>query len=231
MGVIWCLGMYASASTWLFNAVRDMAALRGEVKTCFWSGTANLAGLTAPGRTMVVKSHEITDPATVNWLAANASHILITLRDPRDAVTSLMIHHGYEFDRALDHVAAAARLCVRFAADRRALVLAYESLFFEKPETLSAVDARLGLNTTAPSRQPIFDRLLRAEVEKHIANMPRLPGMLQDRISGDMLDPATHWHTHHAGRTGEIARWRHKLTAAQATKVEARLAGCFTLGK
>jgi hypothetical protein len=208
-----------------------MAALRGEVRTCFWSGAADVVGLEAAGRSVVVKSHEITDAATVDWLAAKAGKILITLRDPRDAVTSLMMYHGYAFERALDHVDEAARLCVRFAADRRALVLAYEGRFFEKPETLAALDGVLGLNTAAAARQVIFDRLRRGEVEKHIANMPRMAGVLQDRVSGDMLDPRTHWHTHHAGRSGEIGRWRHGLTAGQVARVEERLAGCFTLGK
>jgi hypothetical protein len=34
----------------------------------------------------------------------------------------------------------------------------------------------------------------------------------------------THWHTHHAGRTGEIGRWRQMLTEEQVLEVE-RLLG------
>jgi hypothetical protein len=58
--------------------------------------------------------------------------------------------------------------------------------------------------------------------------MDRLPGILQDRVSGDRLDPQTHWHTHHAGRTGEIGRWRRELSPAQADAVVERLQRCFS---
>jgi hypothetical protein len=226
--VIWCLGMYASASTWLFNVVREMAAPHGEVETHFWAGPADLSGPAQAGRLTVIKSHEISDPATVEWLSKHAEKIIVSIRDPRDAVTSLMMYHGYPFERALDHVDASARLCVRFAAERQALVLHYESAFFEKPETLGKLASFLEFESAADTNDMIFNRLRRAEVEKHIANMPRLPGILQDRVSGDMLDPRTHWHTHHAGRSGEIGRWRHRLTAAQAKRVEAKLTGCFS---
>ena len=57
--------------------------------------------------------------------------------------------------------------------------------------------------------------------------MDRLPGILQDRISGDLLDPQTHWHTHHAGRSGEIGRWRRELTQAQADAVIAACGGAL----
>jgi hypothetical protein len=50
-------------------------------------------------------------------------------------------------------------------------------------------------------------------------------------VSGDRLDPRTHWHTHHAGRSGEIGRWRHMLSAAQAAEVEAALGDCYDFGE
>jgi hypothetical protein len=226
---IWCIGLYASASTWLFNALRQTAAIahKGNVKTHFFSGTGNFAGFDAPGALNIVKSHEIRDDATVAELARRSDKIFVTLRDPRDAVTSLMLYHGYNFTRALDYVNDAARLCVRFSADPRTLMMTYESEFFDESATMAKIAAHAGLNIPPAEATKIFNGLKREAVEKYIAGLPKMPGILQDRVSGDRLDPKTHWHTHHSGRSGEIGRWRRQLTPDQVSEVEQRLADCF----
>ncbi len=227
--VIWCLGMYASASTWLFNVTRQLHenAGAGPVKTDFFSGKGNFAGFDQAGQTVIVKSHEIKDDATVLEMSRRADRILVTMRDPRDAVTSLMLYHAYDFDRALPLVEQAARLCMGFARDKRALLLHYESGFSGQAATLPRVAAHLKYPLTDVAAQRIFDANRREEVEKYIAKMPRMQGVLQDRVSGDRLDPRTHWHTHHAGRDGEMGRWRHMLSDVQAVAVVAKLRDCY----
>ncbi len=218
---IWCLGLYGSASTWMFNAVRLLhgaAEPPVPVKTYFFSGQADFAAFGAPVA-HIVKSHEISDQETERELSRRADTILITVRDPRDAVASLMRYHHHAFDRALSHVAQALQLCMRYAADPRASLYTYESCFFEDAATPEAVAAHLGLSLPPQAGAKIFQVLERGNVEAHIARMDRIPGILQDRVSGDLLDPQTHWHTHHAGRSGEIGRWRRELTQAQADTV------------
>lgn len=206
-----------------------MAAIahQGTVKTHFFSGAADFSGFDTAGALNIVKSHEIRNDATVAELARRSDKIFVTVRDPRDAVTSLMLYHAYEFSRALDYVNDASRLCVRFAADPRSLMMTYESEFFDDPATMAKMAAHAGLQLPAADATRIFDGLRREAVEKYIAGLPKMPGVLQDRVSGDRLDPKTHWHTHHSGRSGEIGRWRRQLTPAQIAEVEARLADCF----
>jgi hypothetical protein len=224
---IWCIGLYASASTWAFNAVRLIhEATRLPARTYFFSGASNLAPLAEP-LTHIVKSHEISDPATVQDLGRRAAKIIITVRDPRDAVASLLRYHNHSFESALNHVDQTLRLCVRFAPDPRAKLYYYEQKFFENPATPANIATHLGLNPPPTACAQIFESLKRENVEKHIARMPTLPGILQDRISGDRLDPQTHWHTHHAGRTGTIGGWRSHLDTAQAQAVAARLHDVF----
>ncbi len=217
--VFWCLGMYASASTWLFNVARQIQEAAGPARTHFFSGTGDFAGFDQPGVAHIVKSHEIKDEGTILQLSHRAERILVTMRDPRDAVTSLMLYHGYEFDRALPLVAQAARLCMGFARDKRAVLWHYESGFSATPDSVGQIAVHLGIPLDPAAQQRIFAANRREEVEKYIAKLDRMPGTLQDRVSGDRLDPKTHWHTHHAGRTGEIGRWRHMLTPAQAAAV------------
>lgn len=231
--IIWCLGMYASASTWLFNVVQQIHEQSGQglLKTTFFSGKGDLSGFAAPGVTWIVKSHEITDEATVLGLAARAQKILVSMRDPRDAVTSLMLYHGYAFEKALPLVSAASRLCMGYGRDKRALLWHYETGFFEDPATLAKLAGWAGYPLDAMNAERIFAGNQRKEVEKYIAGLPKLRGVLQDRVSGDRLDPRTHWHSHHAGRSGEIGRWRQGLSAAQAAEVEQGLGDCYAFAQ
>ena len=222
--IVWCLGLYASASTWAFNVLREMAAAQGPVKTHFLSTSFSPPSLAAPNTTHLIKSHEVENQAALAWLTANATHILVTLRDPRDAIASLMPYHNYDFPRALDYVHKATALCVRFAPDRRAKVLHYETAFFDDPKTLTAFNDFLALQTPPQTLAQIFANSRRETIETYIASLPTKPGVLQERTTGDLLDPETHWHTHHAGRTGTSGRWQTLLTPAQIQSAESRLA-------
>jgi hypothetical protein len=53
--------------------------------------------------------------------------------------------------------------------------------------------------------------------------MPKMPGILSDALSGDLLDAKTQWRSHHAGRNGEIGKWKKVLTAKQASEAERRV--------
>lgn len=223
--VIWCIGLYASASTWVFNVVRLLHAQAQPplpIKTYFLSGAADFAPFAAPV-SHIVKTHELNVMTTEDELARRAEKIIITLRDPRDAITSLMLYHHKEFEHALKHVDDTIRLCIRHGGHPRARVFYYESRFFENPETVSAIAGHLGIAVPPGASQKIFGALKREEVEKHISKLGRLPGMLVDPLSGDRLDPQTHWHTHHSGRDGEIGRWKHRLTMEQVRETQNRL--------
>jgi hypothetical protein len=222
--VIWCLGMYGSASTWLFNVVRQVFEFTQDdkIQTYFVSTKRDCSAFSQANVIHLIKSHEISDDGTVIELAGRANKILMTLRDPRDAVTSLMAYHGHSFEKALGLVEQTAHLCSGFAKDRRTNIFHYESAFFEDPRTIQDLASILGYQLPEEIVQRIFNGLQRAEIEKYIAGLPRQPGVLQDRISGDLLDPATQWHTHHAGRSGEVGRWRHMLSDAQVKIIEQR---------
>lgn len=72
-------------------------------------------------------------------------------------------------------------------------------------------------------RSRIFADTCRSAIETHIARLAALPTALHDAASGDVVDTATQWHTHHANRSGEIGRWRHLPTLADVAIIEQRL--------
>ncbi|MDR3506191.1 MAG: hypothetical protein P4L52_08090 [Acidocella sp.] len=222
---IWCLGMYGSASTWLFNVVRQV---QGESDTAqpvshFFSREESFESFSRGNTVDLVKSHEISDDATIIELASRVRKMFITVRDPRDAVVSLMLARSHTFERALHFVGQSARLCAEFSGDKRAQLFVYETEFFNVVGTVKRVAVHLGFSITNEAMQRIFAATSRPEVEKYIAAMHKQSGILQDKVSGDLLDPKTQWHTHHAGRSGEIGRWRQILTSQQIREVEAQV--------
>jgi hypothetical protein len=236
--VYWCLGMQASASTWTYNVAREIATSvypSLPVQGRFVRTLADVARLDQPGRTHIVKTHDIDDDEALAALSVRADAIIITIRDPRDAVTSFMLYHPFShdsakpseaqkaFDRSLALVEQSARLCARFAGEQRSLLLRYEAGFTDDVTTLDCIAGMFRRSLAASDRSRIFASSRRAAVEALIAELPQQRTTLIDKASGDLVDPVTQWHTFHAGRTGEIGRWRRMLTEAQVLEIERRL--------
>lgn len=227
MSVLWCQGMFASGSTWLYNVARSVAAElepAREVQGRFVFSREDTLGLgpREGNQTIrhVVKSHQTI--AGVYEIAAEADAILVTLRDPRDAVVSLMQYSNFSFQRALFNVCRAAEACIRLGANPRAVTLHYERGFIDDPSTIDGVARHMGGAIAVARRDEIFAANRRAAVEAFIGRLDDQPTTIRDR-DGDVYDLASHWHRHHAGRTGESGRWRRLLYPAQIYGIEANL--------
>jgi sulfotransferase family protein len=223
--MLWCLGMYASGSTWVFNAAMKIcAAVSPEVPVvgCYVTTLADLDLTEQQQRLGIVKTHNADDEAT-NALQRPADAILMSVRDPRDCVTSLMLYQRYRVPQALEMIERSAQACARFAADPRAVLLRYEDGFIDDPATLDKIAASIGGPLANSDRARIFAELCRPAIERHIAALHTLPTALRHAASGDVVDLATQWHSHHANRSGEVGRWRHMLTLAEVAVIEQRL--------
>jgi hypothetical protein len=220
----WCLGLRGSGSTWLFNAVRKVAlalAPERQILGPYVVRCTDLVSLDDAERLVIVKSHE-TDEAAAAELSKHAKAIWISIRDPRDCVTSLMQYHGAAFDAALRTVDANARFCTRFASDPHARVLRYESGFADDMATLDLIAIGLGGVLAADDRERIFAETRRTAVEAFIKDLDTLPTAVRPS-PGNLVDTVTKWHNHHANRTGEIGRWRQILSHGQVAQIERRL--------
>lgn len=222
----WCLGMYASASTWTFNVVKHVAATLLPDKPVLSRFVADEPPEEAAAHTIVVKTHATT---AYEELARRATAIIVTIRDPRDAIASLLTHNKPPFDMALNVTEATAGMCGHFMSDPRAVALKFENRFFDDPATVAHIAARFpgALSDTDAAR--IFAALRRDAVDSFIADLETLPSATTefDEVTGhwDTYDLLTGWHKHHAGRTAEIGRWRRELTSEQVTAIEQRLGG------
>jgi len=223
----WCLGMQASASTWIYNAALKIAPILVPdvpAQGRFVAYRGKLGFLDDPGL-HIVKSHGVDAPTEAE-LGKRATSIIISLRDPRDAVASLMLYHSENFKEALTEVERAAATCARFAADPRAIVLRYETRFTEDPATIDRIAGIFGRELPRQDRDLIFDESRRENVEKLISSFEQ-SSRAQPAGGEDFYDPDTQWHKLHIGRTGEIGKWRRTLSEGQIARIEARLSDCM----
>lgn len=153
------VGLHASASTWVFNVVRELmvAALgRADVAAGFATTADDVTGAgVAPGMHRVVKTHGWPDlPA---FARQHGAAVLVSVRDPRDAVLSLMQRFGDSLPVSANGIGHDCR-CAHACADARYPVLRYEERFFADRASVSRIAAELGL-AVPPAR---MDRIFRA---------------------------------------------------------------------
>jgi hypothetical protein len=216
--VYWCAGVYASGSTWAFNVMRGIAAALHpgkEVRGRFVNVLTDLDGIDDDAVVHVVKTHDVP-PEVAAQLLTRATRIVATIRDPRDAITSLILYQRFGFAAALDWVGRSAKFVAGLAADPRALLLRYEDGFIETPATLDRIAQWFGGTLDPAERDRLFAAHTRAAVETLIATF--------DKTRDDGIgDAKTQWHRHHAGRSGEVGRWRRMLTPDRAAAAEQEL--------
>jgi len=232
--IVVCAGMYSSGSTWLFNALRGIgkASLGADaVASCFADQLEQLPQPDPRIRLLVVKCHR---PSTGHlWLTrTGGGAFLSTVRDPRDAVASLMQRFGQSFDEALAQVTESAQRLAELAPCIGE-PLRYESGFPSDPATIPALAARIGLPLSSETAAELSAELAPDAVRTRLAGWSA-EGRFGDRKPDRAVDPETHWHPGHVGdlRMGKFAQ---VLDEAQALEVlyanlrPIRIFGCAAL--
>jgi hypothetical protein len=225
--MFWCLGMFSSASTWTFNVMRQIAiALSpdGTTQAQFLDFDDPIPPFHESRGIVLFKTH---GSGVARELGRRAEGIVITLRDPRDAVVSLMQSNKLPFDIALRMTEVSAWTCVPFMKHPRSLLLHFEDRFFDDPATVGRVAALFPGTLPQGKSTQIFAALRRDAVDAFIADMDGKPTTQTafNAVTGrqDVFNVATGWHRHHAGRTGEVGRWHRDLTDFQIRAIEHRM--------
>jgi hypothetical protein len=212
-----CCGLNSSGSTWLFNLLREICLAEGwRFLSLFAASEADLLPLLVGTARIVVKLHA-PPPALRSFIAGCGEPLLMTVRDPRDAVVSLMRRFGQGFDAALDQIAASAESLAELAKLRPIEALRYEDGFVGSPALFDRVAAMLGAGPLGGRREAILARLSPDQVARRIDELAaagRLPGG---------VDLATHWHLNHVG-DGKVGKFADALSPAQQDAVARRTA-------
>lgn len=220
----WCLGMYSSGSTWMFNAIRAVGntLFPGESHIGIY---AESTGQLPPGwpesDRLIIKSHH-TDATATALVSQHADRIWISVRDPRDAVASAMTYMFPDFASTLEAVTRSALHAERFIRDPRSVLLRYEDGFIDDPITLDRFASAFSRTLSPQDRDRLFQQTRRTAIEAMIQEFDPNE-TVDDGFPGHRVHMETQWHTHHLNRTGEVGRWRHTLDATQVKEVERRL--------
>lgn len=221
------IGLYSSASTWLFNVVRElMIAQHGEDRVwATYSETvqAVLENRRAFGRFLVWKMH-YGDTAWDVFADLARPTVLLSVRDPRDAIFSLTTRFkGTRFDVAANAITRCCRRAMQ-CADRGHPVLRYEDGFFEKASTVHAVAAYIGTQVEDTTVASIFARYTPEAVQAFAENLGALP---PERLEGDpevdIYDTLTHIHRGHIGDR-RAGKWLDRLNPQQQQDLTAHFA-------
>jgi hypothetical protein len=209
--VIVTVGLHGSASTWVFNVVRELLIAsvgEGEVLALYADRASELPDDVMQGRRrhVVVKSHHGSADLD-DWLAAARSQIVMSIRDPRDACLSMAQRFRARIEDAARWLAKDCRRVLRLAAGNPPL-LRYEDRFFDDPSAVGRLADTLGVSVSPADLAAIAARYRTEAVRSFAQRLAQLP---RDRVtefaSSHLLDQVTQIHGVHIG-DARSGKWR-----------------------
>ena len=211
------VGLHGSASTWVFNIVRELiAVVAGPERTLsFFAdqlGQMPAEALRA-GKYVVLKSHHGSHELDA-WLKERDGLVILSLRDPRDACLSM----SQRFSAPLrDSVLWIAQDCARVArlAGQGYPLLRYEDRFFEDRGSLDRLADLLGVTCSPEVKETIFARYRTEAVRCFARKLDELPPERLTVVAGFRMDQVTQVLAPHIG-DGRTGKWRDLPEQARA---------------
>jgi Sulfotransferase domain len=221
--LIACLGLPRSATTWTFNVVRAIAAeTRRDFVGVFAQTADDLAAKVPPGAANIVLKAHLPDPGLARLLSASQAPVILTWRDPRDAVVSYVERVESDVPSAIRIMTHCCCVLAEFATSHPHLLLVYEDQFCENPLSIDRIADYLGIPISPNRADEIYQALRFESVSRAIRNWSGELG--PDSGFNTHVDLETHWHKDHLG-DGKVGKWTEKLTKDWGRTVDCALSG------
>jgi hypothetical protein len=207
--LIACVGLHGSASTWVFNVIRELVGARlgpDQVLTFYADELAQLPTDTVrAGRHIVFKSHHGSHELD-RWLQERHAPVILSLRDPRDACLSMAQRFAAPLQHSVRWIANDCRRLARLAEQGHTL-LRFEDRFFDERRSVDLLSDRLGILSAAEVKDEIFARYQTEAVRCFAGKLEELPPERLTMVAGYRMDRVTQVLATHIGdaRTG---KWR-----------------------
>jgi hypothetical protein len=213
------LGLHGSASTWVFNVARELLVEQfgaAAVHPCHALRAADLECLAAaPGQHIVAKTHGW--PLLPVFARQWSARLVISVRDPRDAVLSVMQRFGEPFERSLQGIVQDCR-SVLACAGAGYPVLRYEDRFFERPAAVRLIATYLRLPLSEATAARIFAAYATDAVREFASGLGALPAERLDGQGSFRFDRLTQITNTHIG-DGRVGKWQEALDPRQQALV------------
>lgn len=232
--VILCAGMKSSGSTWLYNVVFEIVkaglrqklakrstACKTKIVQFYGDRVSDFPPNAASAFHIVVKTH-LPDSSLDFLMRFSSARMFLTVREPRDAIASLMERFHHPFEGSLGDIGKGS---VRIAHLRHAYnppVFRYEDGFFDRRETVAAIARMLNVPLSKAEIGRIFERHTKAAVRRRIVHLTS-KGFFGEHASPDDFHPRSHWHPGHIG-TGTVGKFAAILSISQQRSVLAATA-------
>ena len=226
--------MKSSGSTWLFNVVFEIvkaglrpkfakgsAARKTKIAQFYADKVSDFPANAASASHLVIKTH-LPDSSLDFLMRFSSARIFLTVREPRDAIASLMERFHHPFESSLDGVGEGS---IRIAHLRRAYnppVFRYEEDFFDRRQTVTVIAKMLNVSLSKAEVGRIFERYTKVAVGRRIVHLAR-KGVFGEHASPDDFHPRSHWHPGHVG-TGTVGKYAAILSISQQRLVLAATA-------
>ncbi len=215
--VIATVGLHGSASTWVFNIVRELVATTvgpDRMLTFYADELGQMPEDSArAGKTMVFKSHHGSHELD-SWLQQRAAPIILSLRDPRDACLSMSQRFAAPLQHSVQWIARDCQRLARLAGQGHAL-LRFEDRFFEEPQSVDRLADGLGITCSPEAKASIFARYRTEAVRCFAAQLEDLPPERLTLVGSYRMDRVTQVLEPHIG-DGRIGKWRDLPAPVQA---------------
>lgn len=198
--------MHASASTWVFNVVRELlVATVGEhqVKALYADERAQVPE--SDGQYLLIKSHHGSQGLD-DWLASSNARIFLSVRDPRDACISMSQRFRSPLGHTAQWIANDCNRLLRLEPLGHPL-LRYEDRFFEDKMAANRVAQALDVHLAPAVIDGIFDRYSTEAVRTFAQTLEELPPERLTTVVTFQMDRVTQILGPHIGDT-RSGKWR-----------------------
>lgn len=204
--VVATIGMHASASTWVFNVVRELLiATMGKIQVVSLYADQREQLPDVVGRCLVIKSHH-GSAGLDSWLSETGARIFLSVRDPRDACVSMCQRFQSPLAHCAQWIGNDCNRLLRLAPQGYPL-LRYEDRFFDDKDMVKRIAVSLALQLPPEMIDTIFNRYRTQAVRTFAESLEQLPPERLTTVVKFPMDRVTQILGPHIGDTLS-GKWR-----------------------
>lgn len=223
--IVYCLGMEASGSTWLYNVVREIfkknglpfAAFRVEEFEQIADDRAHNA------KNIIMRAHNVSS-YLLRYLEAAEVKSIISTRDPRDAVTSCIQRFGDYGGKLIPTCNDITRNLASALSARAALPnlsFYYEDNFTQRISSIVDCAMFLGMEISYEDASEIHSRYTPERIQNLLTELENSKDerIYIDEITNNHMDRETSFHKRHISDM-RVGKWRDFLNPMDREQVE-----------